>query len=123
METKKAYYSKIKKTRKETDDKWQEKCMGEGGYCGVCKANLANTCHHIIAKSISNRLRYELFNGIKICMGCHIAIHSSADPEVFRKLDEALGKERIKKLEELRREGVRTNLEWYQNNLERLKQL
>ncbi len=97
--------------------------MAGGGLCEICEINPAYCCHHYIEKSLSNRLRYELFNGIRVCKKCHNAIHSTSDPAIFRKMDKVLGKKKIRKLEKLRRDEVKVCEEWYQNNLERLKKI
>ena len=112
----------IKKLRKETDTKYQQVCMAGGELCELC-GNTAYCCHHIIAKSLSNRLRYELKNSLRVCIGCHNKIHSTADPAIFRKIDKVVCKERMNWLEKIRREPVRINLNYYKENLERLIKL
>lgn len=112
----------IKKLRKETDKKYQQVCMAGGELCELC-GKQAYCCHHIIAKSLSSRLRYELKNAIKVCMGCHNRIHATADPALFKKIEKVIGKKRSDWLEKTRREPVRINLNYYKENLERLTKL
>lgn len=113
----------LKKLRKEADAKFQEVCMMKGGLCEVCEARTAYCCHHLIAKSLSNRLRYEIKNGIRICLDCHMKIHSTADPTLFRKIEKAVGKKRINWLEKVRREFVKTNQQFYLEALNKLNKL
>ena len=113
----------LQKTRKKADTEFQKKCMGKGGLCELCKIKPAYCCHHIIAKSLSNRLRYELKNGLKVCVGCHNKIHSLADPAIFKKIIDIIGKKRYNWLEKIRREKVRTNLKWYKENLDKLEKI
>lgn len=115
--------TKLQKLRKEVDTKYQEVCMGDGGLCQVCEIKPAYCCHHYIEKSLSNRLRYELKNGIKVCLGCHNRIHATSDPALFRKLDEIIGKKTINWLEKVRREPIKVNIDFYEENLKRLQKL
>lgn len=115
----------IQKARDEADAKFQEVGMTikKNPYCEICLIKLAYCVHHYIEKSLSNRLRYEVKNGVKVCVGCHNSIHSTSDPALFRKLDKAVGEENIKWLEKIRREPVKINLEFYKNALKELKNL
>jgi len=115
------WWNKAKKIRNEADTKWQQVGVLKGKMCEICLRESAVCCHHIINKSLSNRLRYELINGIRVCQGCHNKIHSTADPAIFRRIEEVVGKERMAELERLRREEVKVNEEFYQTNLEKLE--
>lgn len=110
----------LKKLRKEADAKYQEVCMMKEGLCEVCKTRTAYCCHHLVAKSLSNRLRYEIKNGIRVCRGCHNLIHSTADPAIFRKIEKAVGKKRMNWLEKTRREPVKINQQFYLEALNKL---
>src|SRR3989304_1233718 len=103
----------IKKLRKEADKIFQQRCM-DSELCELC-GKQAYCCHHIIAKSLSNRLRYELRNSIKVCMGCHNWIHSRADPAIFQKIRKVKGKKIMNWLEKTRREPVKINKQYYEN--------
>lgn len=115
--------SPIRKLREEADAKYQQVCMAGGGPCRICEIKPAYACHHLIAKSLSNRLRYEICNSIKVCKGCHNLIHSTADPAIFRKIEKVVGRKRMNWLEKTRREPVRINQQFYKDNLERLNKL
>ncbi len=113
----------IKKARNEADRKYQEVGMNGGGLCEVCVKKQAYCVHHIIAKSLSSRLRYEIRNCIKVCIGCHNRIHSTADPAIFSRIEQVKGKRIMNWLEKVRREEVRTNLVYYKEILLKLNKI
>lgn len=62
------------KVRKEADKLWQ-KIITRGGSCKLCGDTFAIAGHHIIHKSQSSYLRYDLENGICLCRKCHYKWH------------------------------------------------
>jgi len=69
------------------------------GKCEVCNKK-AVTAHHFVPKSLSSLLRYDVRNGIAICLKEHFSHHKKADPEihwkVFKKRGAKWGDELIK---------------------------
>lgn len=101
--------------------------------CEVC-GNPSQCGHHLVEKSRSNRLRYELSNLVPVCVRCHSKIHNtifghSANRllDSYNVLDEIFkrrgGKKWKDKLEQTGRELVKTNVGWYEDHIEKLESL
>ena len=71
-----------KKTAKNKADKlYQQIGSNMYKYCAVC--NKPMSClHHYYPKSTSAGLRYEIKNGVPLCVGCHLRHHSANDPDI-----------------------------------------
>ena len=87
-------------------------------FCG----NETQVGHHFIKKSESNRLRFYVPNLIGLCNFCHCRLHNH---ESFwsAKIVQARGIEWFDNLEEIKKEEVHTDLDYYKSNYERLKEL
>ena len=70
------------------DKQWQE-AVCAGRVCALCgKAPVAG--HHILTKGAHPELRYDVTNGIALCVECHAKAHSrgiSVFLEELRKAD------------------------------------
>ena len=90
--------------------------------CWVCGERSIVCGHHFFPVSNSNATRYYLENLVPICKECHFKVHSQphlVEPILCFKL----GQEWYDNLTEVKRHGVKANLEWYQINFEVLTQL
>jgi 5-methylcytosine-specific restriction endonuclease McrA len=108
---------------------WQKKCdtkIQQIGrklfpYCEVCGKPMS-CLHHYYPKSVSSRLRYDWDNLIPICNGCHMRHHRAGDPTVHNIVNEKRGKEWLQSLKSRKLEEVRTNVAYYKEVWESLKQ-
>ena len=90
--------------------------------CWCCGGNYIQVGHHFITKSSSNALRYYLPNIIPLCQKCHCLVHCQphlVEPGICFKL----GKRWYDDLLEVKREGVKANLSWYELNLKILEEM
>lgn len=96
--------------------------------CEVC-CGPSECGHHLVEKSRSSRLRYELENIVPVCRRCHTMIHNRIFGRVgnnilrsYNILDAVIerrgGKPWLENLERKGRELVRTNLSFYKDALE-----
>lgn len=57
---------------KKLDELWAELVKQEAGYkCEVCGTTQNLNSHHIEGRT-NRRLRWELYNGVCACAGCHV---------------------------------------------------
>jgi len=89
--------------------------------CLLCN-NPTQVAHHHVHKSQSSALRYNLDNLIPLCHSCHLALHCNESYHASR-IIEIKGIEWFKKLDKEKREIVKTNKAWYEENLARLKDI
>jgi 5-methylcytosine-specific restriction endonuclease McrA len=89
--------------------------------CLLCP-NETQVAHHHIHKSQSSVLRYELDNLINLCNACHLRLHMN---ESFwaSKIIQLKGIEWFNELERKKNQLVKTDRYFYEENLERLKEL
>lgn len=105
----------------------QKKCdkvlqeLGRKKYkeCEVCGKPIS-CLHHFFPKSISSRLRYEWDNLIPICVSCHFQHHTSYNPSIHATIIIKRGQEWYDRLNNIKRDYVKTNLKYYQDKLEEL---
>ena len=97
--------------------------------CGAC-GNPTQVGHHWIEKSRSSRLRYDIdLNIIPLCNSCHSKIHNLFGNSIVGGLDVAdiirkkRGEDWYNKVREIGREIIKTDLAFYEQNYERLKQI
>lgn len=76
--------------------------------------------HHHIHKSKSSVLRYNIDNLIPLCSSCHLKLHYN-ESYWASKVVEVRGLEWFHKLDKAKDEIVKTNLQFYKDNYERLK--
>jgi len=105
--------NKLQKLRKLADKLWQTRCLEGNVKCVGC-GKMATVGHHYIPKSICSVLRYDLYNGICLCMSCHIAIHRRNDPEINNKILETMGNEWLKFIRERRKIKVQADRIFYE---------
>ena len=109
----------IKTLRNKTDKLLSPWIIKKYPKCLLC-GKPSQVAHHHCHKSQSNRPRYEEINLIPLCTGCHCKLHHNesywASIIVQKK-----GLEWFEKLEKMKRELVKTDRYFYQENYERIK--
>lgn len=101
---------------------WRKKCDAimqqighhQNPFCLIC-GQTQQVMHHFFPKSVSARLRYEWDNLIPLCNGCHNRLHQSGDPSYEQRIIEKKGKEWYDRLNSIRREVIKVNVEYYRN--------
>lgn len=68
--------------------------MREGNRCIVC-GKPATDAHHIIRRSQSLALKYDLKNGVPLCRACHFGLHKRDDIRIYKAILEYIGDERF----------------------------
>ena len=64
----------LKSIKKKADALWA-KIVRNRNYCELCGAsNVRFNAHHIISRA-NHSLRYDLKNGINLCVSCHFHVH------------------------------------------------
>jgi len=106
---------------------WIDKCLEMwGNICTGCGCS-ANTFHHFIPKSISNNLRYDVYNGVPICNRCHYIIHFSHDTLKRRALEEAIiskrGDEWLEYIKTEKPKRINKNKMWLEEQIQALERI
>lgn len=89
--------------------------------CELCGGE-TEVAHHHVHKSKSSRLRYELENLIALCHSCHLKLHQN-ESYWASVLVHKRGLEWFERIDKIGREIVKTNLSFYKENYERLKEI
>lgn len=113
--------AKIKRKRNEADRLFQEVCLKRNPYCEAC-GKQATQIHHFVPRSLSNNLRYDLNNGISLCKGCHHKHHAAGDPAIYEAITRNKSKEWFKYIREQRDKPVKVSLQWYEEQINKLKE-
>lgn len=81
----------IKTLKNKADKLFQE--WGRATYTGCCLCPGEYSClHHFIHRSQSLALRWDVCNGVPVCLKCHCRIHSKNDPiDIFKITDYMTG--------------------------------
>jgi len=113
-----------KKLQNKADRLFQElgKLMYKQCFCGKPISCL----HHYYPKSTATVLRYEIKNGVPICVGCHLRHHSANDPDIIFNMKLFMESEFGKNWEtELRQQRyadcIKTDESWYKANIDKLQ--
>ena len=110
---------RMRRLRKDADKLWFKACMKHwGGYCMCGKP--AVQVHHFYPKGQFGHLRYDIENGVPICMGCHMRV---TNPNFVLDVIKQRGKEWHDSLFEkakLKPASFR-NVGWYQDIIEELE--
>lgn len=95
--------------------------------CEVC-GNPCQVGHHIVEKSRSNMLRYDMENIAHLCNICHGKVHNVFGNSVLGSyhplkvlIKNRGGDKWLEKLERKGREFTKVDVLWYNNHIERLK--
>lgn len=91
------------------------------GVCEVCGGQQQVT-HHLVKKSQSTGLRYDIMNGIFLCNSCHCAIHQGKRDNITGIIVANRGAKWMYELETKRKElaGLNYNLLWWKQKYEEL---
>ena len=89
--------------------------------CELC-GKPSQVAHHFVHKSKSNRLRYEMINLIPLCNSCHFALHQN-ESEYAGRIVKGRGLLWFETLEILKRETIKVNRQYYENQLKQLQAL
>lgn len=88
--------------------------------CEIC-GEWASTAHHYHPQSSYGYLKYDIRNGISICVSCHFKHHQKGDPVIH----ETIYKKRKKDIDNLKKIPRPTSTyiteKWIKENIERLK--
>lgn len=113
--------TKKQKLRSKADKLWYE--VLKKPHCEICGKE-AIQVHHFYPKGLYGHLRYDLDNGISLCMGCHFTHHHKGDPSIHNTIIAKRGRlwfNRLKKKALVRPEGSYLTVKYYQNIIEELK--
>lgn len=78
--------------------------------------------HHHVHKGASTRLRYELDNLIPLCNHCHLALHMQ-ESEHASTIVAIRGVEWFRELQKKKQEYVKSDVHYYIQNYNRLKEI
>ena len=73
--------SKKAKLRAKADHLWTEIILCREPFCEVCREP-SKQAHHFFPKNLYPQLRYDLQNGIGLCMRCHFFHHHRGEPSI-----------------------------------------
>lgn len=93
--------TKKQQLRSKGDKLWFKVCLKPE--CELC-GNKAIQVHHFFPKGQFGHLRYNIDNGISLCMGCHFRLHHQ-DPTIQQAIINKRGKEWYEKLRDISREN------------------
>jgi len=112
---------KKKRLRSKADRLWFQLLLKEK--CEVC-GRKAVQVHHAFPKGLFGHLRYDLDNGISLCVGCHFALHHKADPRIMAGIIKARGKKWYDKLEKRAnsRTHYQTTITYYEQEIKELQE-
>jgi len=113
---------KKKRLRNKADKIYQE--IGRKMYkeCMICGGEYS-CLHHYFPKSTSSALRYNIKNGIPLCVKCHCRIHSSDDPTLNLLIVEKLGKTWLRGLQSQKQAITKNSIEYYETIIRNLEKL
>lgn len=110
--------------RKEADDLFFEACRVKyGNGCMFC-GRLYDKAHHFFPKGQYQHLRYDLDNGINLCIEEHSKIHQTGNrKEIEKKIIEKRGREWFTNLRRKANNMPSSfkSEKWYRENIIRLK--
>lgn len=112
----------VKTLRNKADRLFQE--WGRLTYekCLICGRQVS-CLHHYFPKSTSTALRYDIDNGIPICMGCHFSLHNS-NPHIQNMINVKKGEQWLVDLTYKKYNvQVKPDIQWYKTQIETLKNM
>ena len=111
---------------KQLDAIWKIKCAFKWGkFCEGC-GEPASVVHHFIPKSRNGLMRYDIQNGVPLCVNCHYKVHfSPSPPEIHRIVDKIRknrGEKWCKYIDEKEKVHGRSfkNISWLKSQKEKL---
>jgi len=115
--------SKKKRLRGQCDRLWYEVCIKKyGNQCDVCGGKARIQVHHFFPKGLYGILRYDLDNGISLCMGCHFKHHTCGDPTIHQTIVAKRGQKWYNDLKEKSKskESSYQTIKYYENTIIKL---
>ena len=123
----KRYNAKKKAIGRKAKGIWQELTIKNHPICegkGVGCTGKTQVGHHFIFKSVCNNLKFDLKNGIGLCVKCHYAIHNTGRAGiVYLNIIKGRSQEWKDYIYEQSKIKVSTTLKWYEEELNKLKKL
>lgn len=110
----------LKKLQRTADKLWQDVIKKLYKECLVCGAPL-KLGHHFFAKHLSNNLRYNIKNGVPVCVKCHFKHHRSEDPAIIISVYKAFGESWFDELLSISRNKVKISRDYYNNIIKELQ--
>ena len=83
--------TKKQQLRSKADKLWFQNIFSRNGFCEVC-GEIPRQVHHFYPKGLYGHLRYDLDNGVILCMGCHFSHHHRGNPEIHQTIIDKRGK-------------------------------
>ena len=112
-----------KQLRSSADRIWYEILMIKHPYCEACGAP-AQQIHHFYYKGSYGHLRYNLDNGIGICMKCHFLLHHQDPKKVEERIKEKRGDKWFEDLKEKSRNRPTSfvSVKWFKDKIDSLNE-
>lgn len=102
---------------------WKIACINKwGNKCGACGKEIV-CVHHFFPRSIALHLKFDVENGIPICISCHTGLHWRSDPRIERKIIARRGSKWYNALEKRADEKHFSymSIKWIESEVEKLK--
>jgi hypothetical protein len=114
----------IKSYRNQADRLWYQILMLRHQYCEVCSLP-AQQIHHFFFKGSCGHLRYDLDNGIGMCMHCHSLLHFKDAKLIESLIIEKRGEDwyHMLLLKARDRPTSFSTTKWYKGHIDRLKEI
>ena len=114
----------IKLYRSQADKLWFSILILLHPYCEVC-SKPTQQIHHFFTKGSCGHLRYDLENGIGLCMHCHSLLHFKDAKLVESVIIEKRGQEWYNKLlaKARNRPSSFQRVSWYKDNIKKLEDI
>lgn len=108
----------IKGYRSQADKIWFSILYLKHPYCEAC-SKPTNQIHHYFAKGSCGHLRYDLDNGVGLCMHCHSLLHFKDAKLIESQVIEKRGQEWHDKLlkKARKRPSSFSNVKWFKGHI------
>ena len=83
--------SKKQKLRAKCDRLWFKILLNKYPKCEVCSKE-TKQIHHFFGKHLYSNLRFDLRNGVGLCLGCHFQHHHGGNPTIHQEVITKRGK-------------------------------
>lgn len=101
---------------------FQQVFVANNPTCIVCGGK-TNCGHHVIYKSQSANLRYDMDNMVALCLSCHCKHHQSGDSSILAKIIQVKGFDWYEMLQEKRHILLKINKGYMEEVVKELKEL
>ena len=115
--------TKKQRLRKQADELWKIAIMDKWGKRCYCSTE-ASSPHHFYPKGLYGHLRYDLDNGVPLCIGHHFSHHHKGDPVVHQMVIEKRGNRWFNSLKRKAHTRPKMSLQtigYYQDIIDQLK--